>query len=310
MKPLVSVIVPVYNVKDYVLECLQSLVCQSYDNLEIIVVDDGSTDESGKICDEFVGNNEQVKVFHKKNGGLSSARNFGIKKAKGEYICLVDSDDWVKKSFVEKMMKEIKNENVDIVICGYNNEVPRADALIGKEATKKLLISQENMEIIAWNKMYRRTLFNDVLYPEGKNYEDSLTTYKLLSKARQVVYVSESLYFYRERMGSIMKKGKREEKLAMRERAAREAMVFFKEDADLKEAAEIAMLTAKLAWMDFAISGEVKKKYLNEGREWIRQNKERLTHNKYLSKKLRLYIILVTNFGGKLYVGFRKLRHE
>lgn len=310
MKPLVSIVVPVYNVKDYVFKCLESLVGQSYEQIEIIVVDDGSTDESGEICDEFAHNERKVKVFHKKNGGLSSARNYGIKKAKGEYVCLVDSDDWVKKDFVTEMMEVAGKEDADVVVCGYNDLAPEQKVLSGEKATVKLLIGQENMEIIAWNKMYRRILFNEVLYPEGENYEDTLTTYKLLSKAEKVAYVAKSLYVYRERAGSIMEEGKKEEKLVAREKAAREAMGYFKNDSDLEEASWIAMLTAKLAWVDFSISGKVKKKYLNEGMNWVRKNKEKLIHNKYLNKKLRLYIILVTSFGGKLYVGLRKVRHE
>lgn len=310
MKPLVSIIVPVYNVKDYVLKCLESLARQSYEQIEIIVVNDGSTDGSGEICDEFSCDEEKVKVFHKKNGGLSSARNYGIKKAKGEYICLVDSDDWVKKDFVAMMVEVAEEEDADVMVCGYNGLVPEQKVLSGEKATVKLLTEQENMEIIAWNKMYRRLLFDDVSYPEGENYEDTLTTYKLLSKAEKVVYVPESLYVYRERVGSIMKEGKKEEKLMAREKAAREAIDFFKDSSELEEASWIAMLTAKLAWVDFAISGKVEKKYLNEGMDWVRKNKEKLLNNKYLSKKLKLYIILVTNFGGKLYVGFRKIRHE
>ena len=310
MKPLVSIVVPVYNVKEYVFKCLDSLVRQSYEQIEIIVVDDGSTDGSGEICDEFARRDKRAKVFHKKNGGLSSARNYGIKKVTGDYICLVDSDDWVKKDFVAKMVRAAERDDADVVVCGYNEVVPERKVLSGEEATVKLLVGQENMEIIAWNKMYRRDLFDDVSYPEGENYEDNLTTYKLLSRAGRVVYEAESLYVYREREGSIVKEGQKEEKLVAREKAAREAMGYFRGRADLRAAAEIAMLTAKLAWVDFAISGEVDRKHLSEEMNWVRKNKEKLLRNKYLSKKLRLYIILATNWGGKLYVGFRKVRHE
>ena len=310
MKPLVSIVVPVYNVKEYLPKCLESLARQSYEQIEIIIVNDGSSDGSGEICDEFAKKDTRAKVFHKKNGGLSSARNYGIKKAKGKYICLVDSDDWVKKDFVAKMVEAVAQEDADIVVCGYNDQVPEQRVVSGEEATVKLLTKQENMEIVAWNKMYRRSLFDDISYSEGEKYEDTLTTYKLLSKAGKVAYVPESLYVYRERAGSIMKEGKKEEKLIAREKAAREAIEFFNGNGNLRDAAEIAMLTAKLAWVDFAISGEVEKKYLDEGMDWVRRNKEKLLNNKYLSKKLRLYIILLTNWGGKLYVGFRKIRHE
>ena len=156
---LVSVVVPVYNVEKYVEKCLKSLMGQSYGALEIIVVDDGSTDGSGAICDEMAAGDKRVRVFHKKNGGLSSARNYGIKRAKGEYVCLVDSDDWVKRDFVKKMVGEAVREGADVAVCGYNDEVPREEVLTGEEVTVRLLTWQENMEIIAWNKMYRRRLF-------------------------------------------------------------------------------------------------------------------------------------------------------
>lgn len=310
MKPLVSIVVPVYNVKDYLGKCLESLMGQSYERIEIIVVDDGSTDGSGEICDEFARDDERVKVFHKRNGGLSSARNYGIKKAKGDYICLVDSDDLVNKDFVARMVEAAEQEDADVAVCGYNDAVPERRVVSGEEATVRLLTMQENMEIIAWNKMYRLNLFDDVSYPEGENYEDTLTTYKLLSKAGRAAYVPESLYVYRERVGSIMKEGKKEEKLTARERAAREATEYFKGNNDLQAAAEIAMLTAKLAFVDFAVSGDIEKKYIDYGVTWIKKYKKQLLKNKYLTKKLKLYIYLVTHLNAKLYIGFRIIRHE
>ncbi|MBR3138631.1 glycosyltransferase [Candidatus Saccharibacteria bacterium] len=309
MKPLVSIIVPVYNVRDYVAECLKSLIKQSYHEIEIIIVDDGATDGSEKICDEFAKKDKRVRVFHKENGGLSSARNYGIKKAKGEYVCLVDSDDYVKSGFVAKMVEAIF-DGVDVVVCGYNEEIPKARVLTGKEATVKLLLEQDNMEIIAWNKMYKRVLFDGVLYPEGKNYEDNLTTYKLLNKANKVRYIKETLYVYRERAESITRNDNKEERLKYREMAAKEAEEYFANDYSLGEVTKIAVLTAKLAWIDFAISGEVSKEFLNVNIKWVAKNKKTLLENKYLNQKLRLYIHMITILGGKIYIVFRKIRHE
>lgn len=310
MKPLVSVIVPVYNVEDYVLKCLKSISSQSYDLLEIIVVDDGSTDKSGKICDEFAKTDKRVKVFHKKNSGLSGARNYGIKRATGRYICLVDSDDYIVKDFVKKMIETAMRDDAEIVVCGYNNEKPEAEAITGKEATIRLLLKQENMEIIAWNKMYKVDLFAGISYPEGANYEDNLTTYKLLSKAKKVEYVAVSLYRYIERVGSITKDNKKELKLLAREKAANEAMDYFEKDTELLKAAEISLLTAKFAWIDFAISKQVDWSYFDRNVAWVKDNKSRLLKNRYLGKKLKLYIEMVTKWGGKLYIVFRRIRHE
>ena len=312
VKPtLISIVVPVYGVEKYVEKCLDSLSHQSYENIEVIVVDDGSIDRSGDICEEFAKKDKRIKVFHKTNGGLSDARNYGIKRAKGEYVCLVDSDDWAKSGFVEKMVNVALRENADIVVCGYNDMVPGRITMTGEEATMRLLVEQENVDIIAWNKMYRRGLFDDVLYPEGENYEDCLTTYKLLSKASKVEYLPESLYCYRERTGSITQKSGKEERLTMRERAAREAMEYFaKSNKRLWEAAQIAMLTAKLAFMDFAISGTIKKTYYYDGREWILNNKKSLYENQLLSRKLKTYIEMIEKCGGVGYRLFRKIRHE
>ena len=310
MKSLVSIIVPVYNVERYLPKCLESLKNQTYETIEIIIVDDGSTDDSGKICDDFAKEEKRARVFHKKNGGLSSARNYGIKKAKGEYVCLVDSDDYVKTEFVERMLNSVSNEKIDVVVCGYNGSAPRPVTLTGREATIKLLTRQENLDIIAWNKMYKRELFDSVSYPKGMNYEDNLTTYKLLSKARRVAYIGESLYEYVERGESITNKSKKEEKLKYREKAAQEAIEYFKGDDDLKAAAEISMLTAKIALIDFAVSCEIGKQFLDEDIKWVNDNKNKILKNKFLNQKLRLYITLITNWKAKLYIIFRKIRHE
>ena len=208
------------------------------------------------------------------------------------------------------MIKTAIANEADVVVCGYNEVIPEEGLLSGEKATVKLLVDQENIDIIAWNKMYRLELFKGIDYPEGSNYEDNLTTYKLLSKAKRVAYVVKSLYCYVERAGSITKKDKKLERLKSRERAAVEAKEYFKDKKELEEAAEIAMLTAKLAFVDFAVNGDIEKKYIDYGVTWIKKHKKQLLKNKYLTKKLKLYIYLVTHLNAKLYIGFRKIRHE
>lgn len=303
---LISVVVPVYNVQNYVLKCLKSLAQQDYENLEIIIVDDGSTDESGKICDEFAKTEKRAKVYHKKNGGLSNARNYGIKKSKGQFIALVDGDDFVDENFIGAMIREVKVSGADVVICGFNQDVPRAITVTGEEATKKLLTRQENLEIVAWNKLYRRELFveNDIWYPVGMKHEDALTTYKLLSRAKKVAYVNKSLYHYVERKDSIMAEAKVLDRLKVRELAAQEAVKYFDNDYDLKEAAEVSLLLAKYAYMDVAVKGEVGDKYFEMNSRWIKDNREKFRDNKYLTTKLKLYDFLVSMH---LYKIFRKI---
>lgn len=308
--PLITIVVPVYNVAHYVKRCIDSLTEQTYKKLEIIIVDDGSTDDSGRICDNLAKHDKRVVVYHKTNGGLSSARNFGIKKAKGKYICLVDSDDYAKKDFVRKLVFKAEIKNVDIVVCSYNDNFLYARMVTGEDAAVHLLTKQENVDIVAWNKMYRRELFDKIKYPEGENYEDTLTTYKLYAEAKNVAYIGDSLYEYVERDDSITGDGEKEDRLLAREKAAREAVEYFDDKKRLKKAAEIALYTANLAYMDFAINGQISKSLYYTGKEWILKKEKKLRKNPFLTKKLKLYLNLITRCGGLGYLLFRKVRHE
>ena len=301
---LVSVIIPVYNVEDFVVKCLDSVYEQSYENIEIIVVDDGSTDKSGELVDNFAKNKSNVMVIHQENKGLSAARNLGISKAKGEWIALVDSDDYVAKDFVKKMVEATEKDNVDIVVCGFNQEKPAEEILSGDEATIKLLTKQENLDVVAWNKLYKKELFvkNNIWYPVGEKHEDSLTTYKLLSVAEKVSYIADSLYFYVERKDSIMNKAEVSDRLKMRERAAREAVEFFDKNKELQDAADISVLTAKFAFVDAGVM-------VKENLEWIQKHAKQYKANKFLNKKLKAYLILTKMCGGVGYRAFRKIKH-
>lgn len=303
MKPLVSVIVPVYNISGYIERCLKSVCGQSYENLEIVVVDDGSTDESGKICDEFAAKDKRVKVYHKKNGGLSDARNFGIKKARGEFVALVDGDDFVQKDYVRNMVK-VASEDVDIVVCGFDKTIPDSMTMSGRDAAVRLLTRQDNLEIVAWNKLYRRELFDEIQYPNGEKHEDSLTTYKLLAAARVIKYIPESLYYYVVREGSIMNSADLLSRLNAREKAAKESVEYFTGDEEMRQAAEIAVLTAKLAFMDAAAKGKIDKKYFKDNSEWIKKHNIKFQKHKFMNKKLKLYLML-NNLG--LYKTFRTI---
>lgn len=215
----VSIVVPVYNVKDYVGKCIDSILNQSYENLEIIIVDDGSTDDSGIICDRYKQSDDRIQVFHKKNGGLSSARNVGIEMATGTYIAFIDSDDFIHRDMIKTLITDIEEKQVDIACCNYNF-CDEKDVLIRthfvniqgtkvmdtKEAVEKLLY-EAYFKCYAWNKLYLRALFKDVIYPEGKLYEDITTTYRLFKKCNLVSFNDKSLYSYRVRQNSITKKG-------------------------------------------------------------------------------------------------------
>lgn len=210
----VSVIVPVYNVEKYLDRCLESLVNQTYKNIEIIVVNDESPDNSNFIINKYATKfPKKIKSFEKENGGLSDARNYGLERASGDYIIFIDSDDYVENNMISKMVECAKNNNSDIVACNiideyektgiqkkYVNEYETINGSIYKN--KKLLLNR----FAAWNKMYRASLFEDkkMRFEKGKIYEDLRLILKLYTKADNIAYVNDALYHYIIREGSIM----------------------------------------------------------------------------------------------------------
>lgn len=215
---LVSIIIPVYKVEKYLKECLESIVNQTYENLEIILVNDGSPDSCGKICDEYARKDARVRVIHKENGGLSSARNAGLDIANGEYISFVDSDDAVNEKFIEILYKMCIENNCDIAECDFmrfKNEIVcsnmtqnQIDIFSNRKMQNKLFICGESIKtVVVWNKLYKKYLFKDVRFPVGKIHEDEATTYKILYYCKANIATSIlQLYYYRESSNSIMGK--------------------------------------------------------------------------------------------------------
>lgn len=205
-KDLISIVVPVYNVQDYIVQCIGSLINQTYRNLEIIIIDDGSTDKSGAICDSFAVKDSRIVVKHIENCGLSEARNTGIRIAKGTYICFVDSDDYVSIDYVQRLYDAINKYNADISVCTMarvsgNRKKTRelgTEGYFTKNEMFELVFTEYTfVGVYAWNKMYKAALFTNVLYPKGMHFEDSGTTYKLIEKCDRCAFVDEPLYIYR-----------------------------------------------------------------------------------------------------------------
>lgn len=214
---LISVIVPVYNVEKYLVRCIDSLLEQSYKNLEIILVDDGATDQSGKICDEYALKDTRIKVIHKANGGLSDARNCGLDIASGALIGFVDSDDYIAPYMYENLVKTLHDTQADLAICRYKRFKGEkcTDAIehiadIKQMDTAKALdyIYSADGEVftVAWNKLYKREVIADIRYPVKKVNEDEFTTYKFIANAKKIAYTSEILYFYFHNDNSITTK--------------------------------------------------------------------------------------------------------
>ncbi len=211
---LISVIVPIYKVEAYLDKCVRSIVDQTYKNLEIILVDDGSPDRCGAMCDAWAARDSRIRVIHKSNGGLSDARNAGMAVAAGEYIAFVDSDDWIEAAYVQQMYQAIRDTGAGIAACDIRlveegEEVPSVDAYAGyreytaEEAISDILVGQ-GFRAIACNKLYHRSYLVGERYPVGKHHEDEFFTYRILAKAEKLVYVELSLYCYLQRSGSIM----------------------------------------------------------------------------------------------------------
>ena len=214
MDEKISVIIPVYNVEKYLKQCLESILEQTYKNLEIILIDDGTKDSSGMICDDYAKKDNRIKVIHQKNMGLSGARNTGLKNSTGDLITFVDSDDFIDNKMFETMLLSIKENDADIVECGTifcdeNGNYIRDNTLNEVKIYKneyqiKELLMNEDITTTSWGKLYKRKLFKNFEFPLGKYHEDTFTTYKLLHISKKTIVLNQSFYHYRQVNGSIM----------------------------------------------------------------------------------------------------------
>lgn len=219
MKPLISIVVPIYKVEQYLNRCVDSIINQSYENLEIILVNDGSPDRCGEICEEYKSRDSRIVVIHKENGGLSDARNFGIERATGEFISFLDSDDWLHEDFVSRLYSLLIDTNADISASNFLKVYDQPSGMPKIEANHSIheftnieSLAQYGEElgaqmVVAWGKLYRRELFNEIRFPRGKLHEDEFTTYKLLYAAKKISYTHEPLLYYFQRNDSIMGQG-------------------------------------------------------------------------------------------------------
>ena len=214
---LVSIIMAVYDAKPYLAEALESVIHQTYDNLEIIVVDDGSEDGSGRICDEYAGKDSRICVIHQKHKGPCAARNAGLERMKGEYAAFMDSDDVFDETFVEKMTEAIIREKADLVICKYTLEY--TEGRLGQNGLHKTFpgikegrydrtsvlrsLADGSANVHVWNRLYKRELFDHIRFPEGRIYEDREVTFAVADKAAASYVLDLPLYIHRKRKGSL-----------------------------------------------------------------------------------------------------------
>lgn len=215
VKPLISVIVPIFNVAEFLRECLESLQNQTYENVEILLIDDGSSDESGDICEKFASENAKFRVFHKKNGGQAVARNLGLDNAKGEYIAFLDSDDILESHFCEKAYEILKQNGVKMAMLGYKSFISKSEILNFKNTTQESVKIYNEDEIYAeifsanpafgtavWRNLYHKSIWQNLRFPQGQIYEDVAIAYEIFSLAKSVAVSDFVGYFYRIRQGS------------------------------------------------------------------------------------------------------------
>ena len=207
----VSVIVPIYKVEKYLNKCIDSIINQTYTNLEIILVDDGSPDNSPKICDEYAKKDNRIKVIHKQNNGVSSARNVGLDISTGDYIMFIDGDDYIELNMIECMLKNMFDNDVDIVVCNINYvykdkefiKYDESDRILNNYDAMKEFIRDGIVQAVVWNKLYKKSIIKDMKFIINKIHEDEIFSYEAISKANSIYYNSNPFYNYIQREDSI-----------------------------------------------------------------------------------------------------------
>lgn len=320
LKPLVSVIVPVYNVQNYLKECVESIRNQTYTNLEILLIDDGSTDKSGAMCDAYSREDERIQVIHKKNGGLSDARNAGLDVCKGEYIGFVDSDDVIAADMYEKLLQASVLNNADISACHsarlINGKIrhPRC----GKELIcqnrsaiiKRIFLGWGGLSVSACIKLYKRNVFKDVRFPYGKTNEDVFVILDICEHASRMVVLPEPLYYYRMRLGSITRKKKYHSRLWDTVEGYQQHLKRIAKDYP----ALISVAEVRLCWayrVDFGYAGDTEdwRQHWNEIREKrrvFRRHIIRFLKNPWISGRGKVDAFMAAFFPFSLYVKIRR----
>ena len=303
-EPLISVIIPIYNVEPYLRRCLDSVVGQTYRNLEIICVDDGSPDGCGVICEEYAAKDDRIRVIHKENGGLSSARNAGIDIARGKYISFIDSDDSVAPDMIEYLYCLLKKYEADISICLHyivrgerrwkSYDLVEEEAVGSKECLKRLLYN-DGVDTSAWAKLYKKEIFEEIRFPEGKLFEDAGTMYRTFLAAERIALGTEAKYFYMLRENSTVSTAFNRRKFDMLEMTDRMAEDVVAVYPDLKKAALRRRVYARFSTLNQMIhAGPELEPERREMISFIKANAGALLADSKVQRRDKLAIILLS----------------
>ena len=301
---LISIIVPVYNVEQYLEKCVDSIVNQTYKNLEIILVDDGATDSSGKLCDKLAKIDNRIKVYHKENGGLSDARNYGVERATGDYIGFVDSDDYIDAEMYEKLYEAIKKENVDVAECNLKIIYPDREELFTEQNYYNVCTKQEYLEEYlkiekifgsACVRLIKSDISKKLKFPVGKLYEDTYYAYDLINVADSYVIMDAPYYNYLMRENSITNAKFNPRIFNLIEIVEEFHNTVYENYPGLEEAADCRRMYAYFSVLNSILLEENYRdnEYYSEILSYFKRNYISLLKNKYINRNRKLSIILI-----------------
>ena len=301
MKELVSIIVPVFNVEKYIERCVLSLVNQTYTNIEILLIDDGSTDNSGIICDEFSNKFNNIITFHKTNGGLSDARNYGITKAKGDIISFIDGDDFIDNDMIEFLHNELINTNSDISICGKYIDYENGKCVKINDSKNKYIMNKKEalininsfigFDMSFCDKIFKKELFSEIRFPKGKKCEDFYTMYRVFDKcSNNIVYNANCKYHYFQRQNSITRNKKIDTAYI---EASESQVLFFKDNyPEILFAAKTMNSFAYLAYYNKCLNLEIdcSKEMMKKINNNVKENFNTIINNKNLPMRKKAQV--------------------
>ncbi len=311
MDKLVSVIIPVYKVEKYLDECVLSVVNQTHKNLEIILVDDGSPDNCPELCDKWAASDSRITVIHKENGGLSSARNAGLDRARGDYIVFLDSDDFVSLQFYEKALSVLEKDNSDLCACAFRRIDEKGNLLEEKSCAERTLDRKEALSELfsgdlgdyVCNKFFKASLFETVRFPEKKAFEDIGTTYRVFLLCDKISTFPDALYSYRKREGSIVSKMTEKtlcDLFSLRKKRYLDMLEIYPDVAE--KGFELTALSAKRL-LDRSLWEQTDADSVNEARRFVCENREKILACK--NRELTFFVAHPT-----LYRIFRIVKHR
>lgn len=308
-EPLIGVIVPVYKTQQYLTRCVRSLTEQTYRNLDILLIDDGSPDESGALCDALAEQDPRVRVIHKENGGISDARNWGLEHFRGDYFVFVDSDDYVRPDYIEYLYGLVAEFDCPMAVCGYDVLFTDGNSIRSTASDRYIVTAKDCMERLfyddfvtvgPWAKIYHRSLIGNIRYPVGKLFEDAGTTYRFILQCDRIAFGKASKYFYAVRSQSIVTSDFQEGKLDLLEMS--DAMCDAVEERwpDLKAASLRRRVYVRFSTVNQMLDTDLFPEKKEEMLRFIRQNRRAVLRDRQAPKRDKMALLLMT-FGYRFY---------